>query len=226
MSGMKNRKRASFAGSIGTIVSTAWLILTTAISAANLPSDANDAWKAIVSTSPFLPAGLAALCVVTLVWAIWWPVSAVAPEDASNHRPTVPPQAAEGARFHTDGSVYAGSGGSGQFFGGGGGGGGGLEIGADGSVRAGGGGGGGGVTPGGAGGGDLGGGGGGASGIPAHIANQPYWQAGWFISQPTDRFKVSHGAMPSDEFVNQELEKAGYRFKYSKSSVGYTLEER
>ena len=56
---------------IGAVLAAIWLVITTAISVANLPADASDAWKAIVTASEYIPLGLAALFVGVLIWSFW-----------------------------------------------------------------------------------------------------------------------------------------------------------
>jgi len=56
------------------VVNFGWSIISTVISVANLPADASDAWKAIVSVPELIPYGLTVACLCALAWAIFWPV--------------------------------------------------------------------------------------------------------------------------------------------------------
>jgi hypothetical protein len=71
----RNRKASFVAGSL-LVLHVAWTVITTTIDAANLPSDANDAWKAIVTAHEFIPAGFAMLTLSLLVWSLLPPKGA------------------------------------------------------------------------------------------------------------------------------------------------------
>jgi hypothetical protein len=47
-----------------------WGAFNTAVSAANLPSDTDDAWKALIRVPELLPFGLAAPSLSVLVWSL------------------------------------------------------------------------------------------------------------------------------------------------------------
>ena len=77
------RKRARGASAFGAVLSTAWLIVTTAIDVANLPADSADAWKVVVSAPQYIPLGLVAACLMVLAWSIFWPERVDVPESES-----------------------------------------------------------------------------------------------------------------------------------------------
>lgn len=81
----RRSRRVRITSGIGAVVATAWWVITLAISVANLPSDASDAWKAVVSAPEYIPFGLAALFIGVLIWSLWpWGKSAPAPSPATN----------------------------------------------------------------------------------------------------------------------------------------------
>jgi hypothetical protein len=51
-------------------INALWTVVTTSIDVVNLPQDTNDALKAIVSASAHLPAGLAVISLVVLIWSL------------------------------------------------------------------------------------------------------------------------------------------------------------
>lgn len=76
---MANRKRVGWISGILGAINAAWAIVNTTISVANLPADASDAWKAVVSAPALIPYGLTCVCIAVLAWAIFWPDRQEAP---------------------------------------------------------------------------------------------------------------------------------------------------
>ena len=70
---MASRNRAGVVGGIGLLVNGAWTYANRTISVTNLPKDASDAWKVIVSVPAFLPIGLTVVFACILIWAVFWP---------------------------------------------------------------------------------------------------------------------------------------------------------
>jgi hypothetical protein len=69
------------------VVNTAWLFVNTTVSAANLPSDASDAWKTIVSVPWIIPLALVALSLGVLAWSLLPRKEGLA---AAPHQPITP----------------------------------------------------------------------------------------------------------------------------------------
>lgn len=67
----RKSRRVRITTGIGAAVASAWAVITTFIGVANLPADAGDAWKAVVSAPEYIPFGLAALFIGTLIWSFW-----------------------------------------------------------------------------------------------------------------------------------------------------------
>jgi len=67
-------------------VASVWAAITTVVSAANLPRDASEAWKAVVSAPEYIPYGLAAMLIGALMWSLWWPS-----RKRESAAPTIPP---------------------------------------------------------------------------------------------------------------------------------------
>lgn len=83
----RKSRRVRITSAIGAAFTTTWAVVTTIIDVANLPSDASDAWKAMVSAPEFLPFGLAILFVSALIWS-FWPINRLEPVAAATLHPS------------------------------------------------------------------------------------------------------------------------------------------
>jgi hypothetical protein len=88
---MRYRTRVGWIGGVGFAITGMWSLALKAVGLINLPKDANDAWKSVVSAHAYIPAGLALLCLGALLWAFFWPVKPANDPDERGIGPPAPP---------------------------------------------------------------------------------------------------------------------------------------
>jgi protein-tyrosine-phosphatase len=91
--------RIRYASAVVAAINVVWLIVTTTVTAVNLPNDAGEAWRTIVSTPEYIPGALVAVSVGILIWS-FWPRQELVDEQLDD--PTVLPVRVAGGRAATD----------------------------------------------------------------------------------------------------------------------------
>lgn len=78
--GVRRSWKVRIASGFVVALNTAWFLISSTITAANLPSDASQAWATIVGAPEYIPGAMVAASLGILIWSLWPPkIDAVEP---------------------------------------------------------------------------------------------------------------------------------------------------
>ena len=64
-------RRIRLASGVVAAINVVWLVVTTSVTAVNLPNDASEAWRTVVGAPEYIPGALVAVSLGILIWSFW-----------------------------------------------------------------------------------------------------------------------------------------------------------